>query len=91
MQNTIILWDDNPSRICEIENSIKHVLSQLCIEARIQINCEMPLLSRNKLIGKTPAIQITDDYIWSCSPDKVIPKEQIFMLFKHLKEIKILK
>lgn len=80
----IIIWDDMSQRIHLMEDSIIRVFKQLNIDAEIQINCEVPLLSRNKMIGKIPAFQIGND-LWRLSPNKIVTEEQFLTLFTQLK------
>lgn len=85
MQNFIILWDDNAERLHKMEASLQKALQKIKIQARIQINAEPPLLSRNHLIGKTPVIQINNGDYWYIMYGEIITEQQFFVLLNKLK------
>lgn len=87
----VIIWDDMAQRIHAMEPALQIVFKQLDIDAKIQVNCEIPLLSRNGRIGKTPAIQVNDGDMWNHTYGQVITEEQFFTLFTHLKDIGVVK
>lgn len=90
-EQTIIIWDDVSDRIHELEDTLKLALKILHIEAKIQINCEAPLLSRNKMIGRTPAFQVNNGDIWTHAPNQTVTKDQLVLLLSNLKKQNLLK
>lgn len=64
MADQIIIWDDNATRLNEMEPNLRVAMKKLGINASIQTNCEPPLLSRFGLTGNTPAIQVNDGDFW---------------------------
>ena len=64
MKHTIIIWDDCPPRIHELESRLRMALSALGLDAEIRVNNERPLLSRNRMLGATPAFQLDDGGFW---------------------------
>lgn len=87
----IIIWDDLAQRINAMEPALQQALKALNIDSGVQINCEVPLLSRHQLIGRTPSIQVNDGDFWSCTYGEPITEGQFIWLLTHLKKCGLVK
>lgn len=87
----ITIWDENSLRLMESEKNLRIVMTAMSIKAKIQLNNEPPLIARNGINGKTPAIQINDGDFWTHTIGEPIHIENLEKLFSRLRENKILK
>ncbi len=76
MIKKITIWDNDPSRIAQIEQSLMLVMKDLGIKYEISSMSEPPLLSRMGLYGKTPALEINGNY-WTWKIGEVIPEQKV--------------
>ena len=90
IKQEIIIWDTDGGRLHEVENNLKIALRHLGIAADIKMYCEVPLLSRFQLIGKTPAIQVNGGEFWRHTIGKAMTVEQLISLFEHLRSAHLL-
>lgn len=82
---TIIIWEMEPERIHALRANAESALKSLGMRANIQINCEEPLVSRNGLLGKLPAIQLAGEKkVWSRGYGRVISAGEFEGLFAFL-------
>lgn len=88
---TITIWEDNALRMNEIEPNLKIAMKRVGLKAKIQLNSEVPLLSRQKLLGRTPAIQFNDGEMWFHTTGSAITAEQFEALFYKLRDAGLLK
>ncbi len=58
----IIIWDENAARAQLLHSNLSAALSLFQTKAHIIINSEPPHLSRMKLFGRTPIIEISNHY-----------------------------
>lgn len=87
MKPVIIIWDLCPERIHTLRTNAEIALKNIGKDATIQINCEEPLISRNGLLGKLPAIQLDGTReIWKCNSGENISVEEFSGLFAMLLE-----
>jgi len=63
----IIIWDDNPKRAVNIHAKLAAAMQKMKIKAGISIQSEVPLIARQNLTGKTPALEIAGSY-WCKTP-----------------------
>ena len=87
---TITIWEDNALRMNEMEPNLKMALKRVGLKARIQLNSEVPLLSRQKLLGRTPAVQVNDGDMWFHTTGVAITSEQFEALLYKLRSIGLL-
>ncbi len=91
MEHEIIIWDENAGRINAMEPNLRVAMSRCNIKASVQLNSEPPLLSRNNLIGSTPAIQIDGGEFWRHTIGVAVTIEQFEQLFAKLRSLGIIK
>ncbi len=89
-EQIIVIWDDKSDRINILEANIQSALKQLSINAKTQRNCEIPLITRNRLVGKLPSFQINGGDMWHLKPNDTVTKEEFLVFFTYLKKCKIL-
>lgn len=87
----ITLWDENSQRLMALESNLRLVMSAMRIRAEVQLNSEPPLLARNGINGKTPAVQVNDGDFWTHIPGKPVSVESLEALLTALRREKILK
>lgn len=80
----IVVWDLSANRIHIMEKNLKIALREVGMEAVVRFNSEEPLLSRHRLIGKTPAVQVDKGEIWRCTPGEAISEEAFVRLLREL-------
>ena len=79
----IIVWDISAQRIHLMERNLKNAMRKLEMQARVQFNSEEPLLSRFRLLGKTPVVQINGGGMWSCVPGEAVSEEAFVQLLQR--------
>lgn len=79
----ITIWDDNAACIHRMEDVVHRAARALHLNILVSSNCEPPLLARNGLYGKTPALQIGDNF-WSKTPPREMTKEEVEDLLRRL-------
>lgn len=82
----IVVWDISAQRIHVMEKNVKNAMRRLGVRARVQFNSEEPLLSRFRLLGKTPAVQINKGDLWTCVPGRAISEEAFIRLLRLFME-----
>lgn len=87
----INLWDENSQRLMALEKNLRVLMSAMRIQAEVQLNNEPPLLARNGINGKTPAVQINDGDFWTHTPGEPVSVENLEKLLAALRREKILK
>lgn len=87
MHQQIVIWDLSAQRIQAMEANLQMAMKKLGIEAGVQFNCEEPLISRNGLLGKLPAVQVNGDKkVWQCGAEHVISEDEFIALFHELRK-----
>jgi len=79
----IILWECNIERIHATETAVYQALREIGYKARLTINCEMPLLSRQQLWERLPVLEIRGQR-WSLCPGRAFTAEQLTQLFTRI-------
>jgi len=79
----IILWECNIERIHACETAVYQALREIGYKARLTINCEMPLLSRQQLWERLPVLEIRGQR-WSLCPGRAFTAEQLTRLFTRI-------
>lgn len=87
----INLWDENSQRLMALEKNLRVLMSAMRIQAEVQLNNEPPLLARNGINGKTPAVQINDGDFWTHTSGEPVSVENLEKLLAALRREKILK
>ena len=80
----IIIWDDDAGRIHIMEPNLRVALRKRGLDARIQTNCEPPMLARHGLTGNTPAIQVNGGDFWRHTAGEAISADQFEALLGKL-------
>lgn len=86
-ETEITLWDDNAGRINSMEPNLRVALQRLGLKARIQTNCEPPLLARHNLTGTTPAVQINGGDYWRHTVGQAVSADQFEALLRRLQSL----
>ena len=87
MKQHIIIWDMSAERIHAMQVSLYEAIHQLGIDASVQFNSEEPLLSRNGLLGRTPAVQVNGyAQVWTCRVNQAIGTADFVSLFLYLRD-----
>lgn len=79
----IIIWDDNAARIMRMEAAVHSALLNMRLHLRVSSNCEPPLLARNNLYGKTPALEINGQF-WSKTPPRELNAADVEKLLRRV-------
>jgi hypothetical protein len=79
----IIIWESSVETIRACELAVNQALRNLGLKARITVNSEPPLISRNQLWDRLPALEIRDQR-WSLHPGQPFTAEQLTRLFKMI-------
>jgi hypothetical protein len=85
-QKTINIWDENITRVIQIEKNLARAMRNVGVAAKVQVNSEPPHLMRLNLIGSTPAIQIDNGHFWRHTVGEVITVEQLEYLLRKLQK-----
>lgn len=86
-KHKIIIWDDNPVRISEMETHLRMALIEREMDVDIQINNERPLLARNGMIGAMPAFQIDEGDFWRLNVGKSVSVEEFRKFLYRIVEV----
>lgn len=86
----ISIWDENSQRLMASAQNLRGVMKELHIMAEVQLNNEPPLLARNRINGKTPAVQVNDGDFWTHTIGAVISVDSMKVLLTALRSKKIL-
>lgn len=89
MKHTLVIWDDCPRRINEMEPRLRMALSDVGMDAEIHIHNERPLLARNKMLGTTPAFQLDDGDFWRLQAGKSVTVDEFKALLNVLLRVKM--
>ena len=76
----IIIWESNVETIRACETAVHQALKELGLKARVTINSEPPLISRNQLWERLPVLELRDQR-WSLHPGRAFTAEQLIRLF----------
>jgi hypothetical protein len=76
----IILWGSDGETIRACELAVYQALKELSLKARVTINSEPPLISRNQLWERLPVLEIRG-LRWSLRPGQPFTAEQLTRLF----------
>lgn len=79
----IVIWDEDVHRIQRMESAVGRVLGRLNVKMAVSSNCEPPLLARHNLYGKTPALQIGQDF-WSKTPGRDLTDAELEGLLRYV-------
>lgn len=79
----VTIWDDNAARIQRMEGVVHKAARALKLKLLVNSNCEPPLLARNGLYGKTPALQV-GDHFWSKTPPRELTQHEVEGLLRKL-------
>jgi len=79
----IILWESNMERIHACESAVYRALKELGLKARVVINSETPLISRQELWERLPVLEIRDQR-WSLHPGVAFTPDQLVRLFRKI-------
>lgn len=77
----IIIWDEDAERIHRMEAVVQQALQNMHIHAHVSSNCEPPLLARNNIYGKTPALEI-NGHFWSKTQHRDFTITEVEQLLK---------
>lgn len=77
----IIIWESNGESIRACENAVYQALKDLGLKARVIINSEPPLISRNQLWERLPVLEINGLY-WSLHPGQPFTVAQMTGLLR---------
>lgn len=76
----ILIWESNVERIRACESAVYQALKELGLKARVTVNSEPPLISRNQLWERLPVLEI-QGLRWSLHPGRAFTAEQLTRLF----------
>lgn len=76
----IILWESDGETIRACQLAVYQALKELSLKARVTINSEPPLISRNQLWERLPVLEIRG-LRWSLRPGQPFTAEQLTRLF----------
>lgn len=79
----ISLWDEDHARLMALESNLQTALKELKLEAEVDLNCEPPLIGRNGLVGKLPAVQFNGGWFWHHQQGKTISTQAFLALLKN--------
>lgn len=79
----IILWESDGETIRACELAVYQALKALSLKARVTINSEPPLISRNQLWERLPVLEIRG-LRWSLRPGQPFTAEQLTRLFAKI-------
>jgi hypothetical protein len=79
----IIIWESNIERIHACETAVYKALKELGLKARVTVNSETPLISRNQLWERLPVLEIRDQR-WSLHPGVAFTSDQLTRLFRKI-------
>lgn len=79
----IIIWDDDAARIQRMVAATSTAVRTLGLQLRVGSNCEPPLLARNNLYGKTPALEFRGHF-WSKQPPCEFNVDEVEKLLQKL-------
>lgn len=79
----IILWESDIERIHACKTVVYQALKQLGFKARLTVNSETPLISRNQLWERLPVLEIRGQ-CWSLHPGRAFTVEQLTRLFMRI-------
>lgn len=86
-KHKIIIWDDNPVRIAEMETHLRMALVERGMDVDIQINNERPLLARNGMVGTMPAFQIDEGDFWRLKIGQSVSVEEFRNFLYRMVEV----
>lgn len=78
----IVIWDEDGPRSNAISVNLHKALKHLNMKAHVACQSEPPLISRMLLTGRTPLLEIQQQY-WSCGEDTIFSCEQLINLLKR--------
>ena len=79
----IILWESDGETIRACQLAVYQALKELSLKARVTINSEPPLISRNQLWERLPVLEIRG-LRWSLRPGQPFTAEQLTRLFAKI-------
>ncbi|MHB1131782.1 MAG: hypothetical protein ACYC4L_05270 [Chloroflexota bacterium] len=79
----ILIWESSVERIRACELAVYHALKELGLKARVTVNSEPPLISRNQLWERLPVLEI-GGLRWSLNPGEAFTAEQLTRLFRKV-------
>lgn len=79
----IIIWDNHPARIAEIDKNLHLALQHLGIRAIVTSNTEPPLLARENILGRLPVLEI-DGYFWFRKPGEAFSEKGCALLLQRV-------
>ncbi len=80
LMEEILIWESNVERIRACETAVYQALKELGLKARVIVNSEPPLISRNQLWERLPVLEI-QGLRWSLRPGHAFTAEQLTRLF----------
>jgi len=79
----IIIWDNHPERIAEIDKNLHLALKYLGLKAIVTSNAEPPLLARENILDRLPVLEINGLY-WSRKPGETFSKDDCISLLQKV-------
>ena len=78
----IVIWDNDPQRIAEIDRNLQSAANQLKLKALILSNSEPPSIARENLLDRLPVLEIAGCY-WSLRPGKAFSQADCISLLSR--------
>lgn len=78
----IVIWDNDPQRITEIDRNLHSAVNQLKLKALILSNSEPPSIARENLLDRLPVLEIAGRY-WSLRPGKAFSQADCISLLSR--------
>lgn len=82
---SITIWDNNVTRIADIDHNIHLALRELKLKADVNSISEPPALARENLLNRVPVLEIAGKY-WSLTPNKTISQSDCEKLLHKVLE-----
>lgn len=83
LMEEIIIWESRVETLCACEIAVSQALKELGLKAKIIVNAEPPLISRNQLWERLPVLELRG-LRWSLHPGRPFTKEQLLRLFQQV-------
>jgi hypothetical protein len=80
----IVIWDNDPQRIAEIDRNLQSAANQLELKALILSNSEPPSIARENLLDRLPVLEIAGCY-WSLRLGKAFSQADCIALLSRFK------
>lgn len=75
----IVIWDNDPRRIAEIDRNLQAAAAELGLKALILSNAEPPSIARENLLDRIPVLEIVGRY-WSRRPGRAFSRAECVAL-----------